>query len=93
MSDTTIDFAYNTTTWEAMKYSVKFAWIAVRNIARLVNKIVHRLPWLFIILTILISVIYSYVEIGQARAERDSYNQQNVHLQMEVDSFRAAYGR
>lgn len=93
MSDTTIDFAYNTTTWEATKYSIKFAWIAVRNILRLFNKIVHRLPWLFIILTIIISVIYSYVEIGQARAERDSYNQQNVHLQMEVDSFRAAYGR
>lgn len=74
---------------EALKYILKFNIIILRNGWRLLNGIVHKYHWVFIIATIIISVLISLVRIGSARAERDSYNQKNVHLSQRLASYEA----
>ena len=49
----------------------------------------NNIPWIFIIATIIISMLISLVQIGSARAERDSYNQKNVHLLQKLASYEA----
>ena len=82
----------NATTKQAAVFIVVYSWVIVRNIGRAINKEVHKLPWLFIVITVVISFIVSIVFIGKARAERDSYNQKLVHVTQQLDSFYAAYG-
>lgn len=82
----------NATTKQAAVFIVVYSLVIVRNIGKSINRAVHNLPWLFIVLTIVISFIVSIVLIGKARAERDSYNQKLVHVTQQLDSFYAAYG-
>ncbi len=86
-----ITFVTNATTKEAFVYVMLYSWVFVRNIGRAIDKAVHKLPWLFIILTVVISTVVSFICIGQARAERDNYNQKNVHIQQQLDSYKAVY--
>lgn len=86
-----ISFVSNATTKEAFVYTMLYSWVIVRNIGKAIDRAVHRLPWLFIALTALIATIVSIVSIGQARAERDSYNKTNVHLQQQLDSYKACF--
>lgn len=87
-----ISFVTNATTREAFVYAMLYSWVVVRNIGRAIDKAVHKLPWLFIILTIVIATIVSLICIGQARAERDNYNQKLVHTTQQLDSYRAICG-
>lgn len=80
-------------TLDAMKYILKFNIIIARNAWRFLNGLVHSYPWVFIIATIVISVLISLVQIGSARAERDSYNQKNIHLTQKIASYEALSGR
>ena len=82
----------NATTKQAVVFIGVYSWVILRNIGRAINKAVHKLPWLFIVVTIAISFIVSFVFISKARAERDSYNQKLVHTTQQLDSFYAAYG-
>ena len=82
----------NATTKQAVVFIGIYFWVIVRNLGRAINKAVHKLPWLFIVVTIAISFIVSFVFISKARAERDSYNQKLVHTTLKLDSFYAAYG-
>ena len=84
----------NATTKQAVVFICIYSWVIVRNLGRAINKAVHKLPWLFIVVTIVISFIVSvsFVFISKARAERDSYNQKLVHATQQLDSFYAAYG-
>ena len=82
----------NATTKQAAVFIVVYSWVIIRNTGRAINKAVHKLPWLFIVITVVISFIVSIVFIGKARAERDSYNQKLVHVTQQLDSFYAAYG-
>ena len=86
MSTTTIDFVDNVTSWQAVKYILRFLWVIVRNIGRAVNALVHRLPWLCIILVVAASTVTSFIYIAKARAERDAYNKKMVHLQQRCDT-------
>lgn len=86
-----IEITGHVTTWEACKYILKLRIIIVRNVCRWVNKLVCSHPWICILLTITISVIVSYTQIGKARAERDSYNKKNVQLTEKVSSYEAAF--
>lgn len=86
-----IEIIGHVTTWEACKYILKLRVIIVRNVCRWVNKLVCSHPWICILLTIAISVIVSYVQIGNARAERDFYNKKNVKLTEKVASYEAAF--
>ena len=82
----------NATTKQAVVFIWIYSWVIVRNLGRAINKAVHKLPWLFIVVTIAISFIVSFVFISKARAERDSYNQKLVHVTQQLDSYMAAYG-
>lgn len=82
----------NATTKQAVVFIGVYSWVILRNIGRVINKAVHKLPWLFIVVTIVISFIVSFVFISKARAERDSYNQKLVHATQQLDSYMAAYG-
>lgn len=78
---------------EAFKYILKFKVIIARNTWRFINGLVHSYPWVFIVATIVISVLISFVQIGNARAERDQYNQKNIHLTQKIASYEAISGR
>ena len=82
----------NATTKQAVVFIGIYLWVIVRNLGRVINKAVHKLPWLFIMITVVISFIVSFVFISKARAERDSYNQKLVHATQQLDSYMAAYG-
>ena len=82
----------NATTKQAAVFIVVYSWVILRNIGRAINNAVHKLPWLFIVITVVISFIVSFIFISKARAERDSYNQKLVHVTQQLDSFYAAYG-
>lgn len=80
----------NATTKQAIVFIGVYSWVVVRNLGRAINKAVHKLPWLFIVVTVVISFIVIF--ISKARAERDSYNQKLVHTTQQLDSYVAAYG-
>lgn len=82
----------NATTKQAVVFIGVYSWVIVRNLGIAINKAVHKLPWLFIVVTVAISFIASFIFISKARAERDSYNQKLVHATQQLDSFYAAYG-
>lgn len=89
---TSIDFAPNVTTGEAFMYIGRYTAVIFKNLFRGINKAAHLYPWAFIIPLIIASVVTCFILVGQARAERDHYNQLNVHLQQQVDSYKAAFG-
>lgn len=80
------------TTKQAIVLIGWYQWCIVRNIGKAIDKIVHRYPWVCMIITIVIAFIISFVFISKARAERDSYNRTLVHTQMQLDSYKALYG-
>ena len=86
-----IEITGHVATWEAFKYILKLHVIIIRNVCRWVDKLVCSHPWVCVLLTIAISVIVSYVQIGNARAERDLYNKKNVKLTEKVASYEAAF--
>lgn len=92
MKSEKISFVTNATTREAMAYVMLYSWVFVRNIARAVNRAAHKLPWLFVFATATLAFIISYISIGQARSERDSYNKKLVQTSMQLDSYKAVYG-
>ncbi len=81
-----ITFATDATTAEAFRYIAIYLWVIIRNTARYINSLVYRYPWIFILGVTLVSVILSFIFIGEARAERDSYNQQLSHVMMQLKS-------
>lgn len=89
---TKITEATNATTKQAAAFIVVYSWVIVRNIGKAINRAVHKLPWLFIVLSIVISTIVSIACIGKARAERDSYNKKLVHTTQLLDSYKNIYG-
>ena len=82
----------NATTKQAVVFIFVYSWVIIRNTGIEINKAVHKLPWLFIVITVVISFIVSFIFISKARAERDSYNQKLVHVTQQLDSYIAAYG-
>ena len=82
----------NATTKQAAVLIAWYHWCIAKNTAKVINNAVHKLPWLFIVITVVISFIVSFVFISKARSERDSYNQKLVHATRQLDSFYAAYG-
>lgn len=93
MKESSITFAYNATTLEALKFTLLYAWVFLRNVWKGTNRFVHRFPWVCIILVIAISTIICFVKIGNARAERDKYNKENVKLSEKVASYEASFNK
>lgn len=87
-----INFVGDATLREAFVYSILYTGVFYRNVWRAINKAVHKLPWVFIIVAVAVSVLASHIVIGKARAERDNYNKKLVHATQELESYRAVYG-
>ena len=47
----------NATTKQAIVFIGVYSWVIVRNLGRAINKAVHKLPWLFIVITVAISFV------------------------------------
>ncbi len=76
----------NATTKQAVVFICIYSWVIVRNLGRAINKAVYRFPWVFIVLTIVVCMVASFVAIADARTERDSYNKKATELQLKYDS-------
>lgn len=87
-----IVFKGHITSPDAMLGILRLTLVIVRNTCRSINGLVHRFPWLCIIVTILAAVIISLVQIGKARAERDKVSKSMVQVQMKLDSYQATFG-
>lgn len=81
-----IEEVTNATTKQAVVFIVVYSWVILRNIGRAINKAVYRFPWAFIVLTIVVCMVASFVAIADARTERDSYNKKATELQLKCDS-------
>ena len=76
----------NATTKQAVVFICIYSWVIVRNLGRVINKAVYRFPWVFIVLTIVVCMVASFIAIADARTERDSYNKKATELQLKYDS-------
>ena len=83
----------NATTKQAVVLIGVYSWVIIRNLGIAINKAVHKLPWLFIILTIIVSFIISFIFISKARAERDRYDKDMEHISQQLDSYKAVYDK
>ena len=86
----TFTFVSDASSKEAFRYIAIYLWVIMRNAGRRIDRVVHHYPWAALIATHIIAIIVSLTLIGQARAERDSYNQQLVHTQQLLQSAQAA---
>lgn len=84
-----ITFIDNLTTRQAIVYTLRLEWHITKNIAKAIDKFVHRFPWAVLFVIVATAVTTSYVEIGKARAERDSYNQKMVQMENIIQSYEA----
>lgn len=80
------DFNERIPTKVALYNIVVNMWAIVRNTAFAINRAVYRFPWVFIVLTIVVCMVASFVAIANSRAERDSYNKKATELQLKYDS-------
>lgn len=81
------------TSKEAFLLIFKCLWVIVRNTGKSINRIVYKYPWIVIALVVTISFIISFVNIANARAERDEYSNIYVHTKMQLDSYKAVYDK
>lgn len=88
-----IVFKGHITSPDAMIGILRLELVIVRNTCRSINGFVHRFPWVCIIVTIVIAIVVSFVQIGKARAERDKINKSMVQVQMKLDSYQATFAR
>lgn len=82
-----------TTTKRAFVLIFWYHWCIIKNMGVAIDKLVRRFPWICILVTIMTAFIISFVFISKARAERDSYNKEYVHAQMQLDSYKACFDK
>ena len=87
-----IEITGHVSSMDALKYILKFNIIIWRNMWRNIDNFVHRFPWVCILIVVSLSTIVSFVQIGKARVERDSYNKKNVQLERKVASYEVVFG-
>lgn len=81
----------NATARQALAYSLLYGWVFWRSMWRTINSAAHSLPWVFVGVTVAVSTILSTLEIGKARAERDSCNHRLVTVERQLNSYKALY--
>lgn len=91
MNTKEITFIDNLSTRQAIDYTLRLEWRIVKNIAGAINSLVHRCPWAVLFVVVATAVTTSAVEIGQARAERDSYNQKMVQMEEVIQTYEAGH--
>lgn len=90
---TDISFIPNLTTMECFKLIGKALWTITKNTARAINKAVYRYPWYFIGAIMLGAFIISYINITEARAERDKYNKEYTAAETQLEQYKFVYDK
>lgn len=90
---TDISFIPNLTTLECFKLIGKALWTIIKNTGRAINKAVYRYPWLFIIAIMLGAIIISYINIAEARNERDKYNKEYTMTETQLEQYKLVYDK
>lgn len=88
-----INFVNNMTSKEAFNLLLKCLWVIIKNTGKSINGIVYKYPWVIISLVVIASFIVSFVNIANARAERDNYNKEYTQTKMKLDSYIAVYDK
>lgn len=88
---TDISFIPNLTTMECFKLIGKALWTIIKNTGRAINKAVYRYPWFFIIAVMLGAFIISYINIAEARNERDKYNKEYTMTETQLEQYKLVY--
>lgn len=83
-----ISFAENVTMREAIMLSLRYAIIFFNQVGRAIDKMVHLYPWFFIIAILLGSFVISYINIAEARAERDKYNKEYTIAKTQLEQYK-----
>lgn len=90
---TDINFIPNLTTMECFKLIGKALRTITKNTARVINKAVYRYPWYFIVAILLGAFVISYINITEARAERDKYNKEYTMTETQLEQYKLVYDK
>lgn len=90
---TDISFIPNLTTMECFKLIGKALWTITKNTGRTINKAVYRYPWYFIVAILLGSFAISYINIAEARTERDKYNKEYTAAETQLEQYKFVYDK
>lgn len=75
---------------ENYKNGFSMIWKGIKTVISetlsLINKVMHKQPYLFMMLEFIVLVVIASIIIGQARAERDYANKRYVIIQNKLDS-------
>jgi uncharacterized membrane protein (DUF485 family) len=78
---------------ECFKLIGKALWTITKNTARAINKAVYRYPWIFIVAILIVAFIISYINITEARAERDKYNKEYTMTETQLEQYKLVYDK
>lgn len=90
---TDISFIPNLTTMECFKLIGKALWTITKNTGRTINKAVYRYPWFFIVAILIVAFIVSYINITEARVERDKYNKEYTEVETQLEQYKILYDK
>lgn len=90
---TDISFIPNLTNMECFKLIGKALWTITKNTGRAINKAVYRYPWFFILVILLVAFIISYINIAEARTERDKYNKEHTMTETQLEQYKLVYDK
>lgn len=90
---TDISFIPNLTTMECFKLIGKALWTITKNTARAINKAVYRYPWIFIVAILIVAFVISYINIVEARVERDKYNKEYTEVETQLEQYKIMYDK
>lgn len=88
-----ISFVENATMREAFILSFRYAGVFFCHLWRVFNKMVHRYPWFFIVAILIVAFIVSYINITEARAERDKYNKEYTMSEKQLEQYKLVYDK
>lgn len=88
-----ISFVENATMREAFILSFRYAGVFFCHLWRAFDKIVHRYPWYFIGAIMLGSFVISYINIAEARTERDKYNKEYTMTETQLEQYKLVYDK
>lgn len=90
---TDISFIPNLTTMECFKLIGKALWTIIKNTGRAINKAVYRYPWLFILAILIVAFVISYINIVEARGERDKYIKEYTEVETQLEQYKIMYDK
>lgn len=90
---TDISFIPNLTTMECFKLIGKALWTIIKNTGRAINKAVYRYPWLFILAILIVAFVISYINIVEARGERDKCNKEYTEVETQLEQYKIMYDK